>query len=105
MRILLRVSAFTFLFGINSVLGQTASDFEKAYGKSLVVYSISEHIWMTPAYAADGQVCSMRLYPKHIDGNINYVSNSPARLQFKELKEILKKLVPPQTRGLQNESL
>jgi hypothetical protein len=103
MRILLRVSAFTLLFGINSALGQTASDFEKAYGKSLVVYSISEHIWMTPEYAADGQVCSMRLYPKHIEGNINYVSNS-APFQFKELKAILNKLVPPQTRGLQNES-
>jgi hypothetical protein len=104
MKNLLLVSALTVLLCTNSVSAQTASDFNKAFGKSLEVYSVSEHIWMTPEYAADGQVCLMRLYPRHIDQKTNHVSNSPLGLEFKELKAILNRLVPPETRGLQNES-
>lgn len=98
------VAALMFLACVNPAVAQTAKDFEKAHGKSLEVYSVSKSIWMTPEYAADGRVCFMRLYPKQIDKNTDYVSNSPLRLEFKELREILNRLVPPKTRGLQNES-
>lgn len=104
MRFILLVSALIFVLCINSASAQTASDFEKAYGKSLEVYSVSKSIWMTPEYAADGRVCLMTLYPRHVDQKTNYVSNSPLRLEFKELKAVLNRLVPPETRGLQNES-
>ena len=98
------VATLIFLFCVNSASAQTARDFEKAYGKSLEVYAVSDSIWMTPGYAADGRVCLMRLYPRHIDQKTNYVSNSPVRLEFKEMKAVLNRLVPPETRGLQNES-
>ena len=58
---------------------------------------------MTPEYAADGRVCFMRLYPKRIDQKTNFVGKS-CELDFKELKVLLNQLVPPNTRGLQNES-
>ncbi|HEV7681265.1 MAG TPA: hypothetical protein VGO68_04020 [Pyrinomonadaceae bacterium] len=98
------VAALIFLVCVNSVSAQTARDFEKAYGKSLEVYAVGEGIWMTPQYAADGRVCFMRLYPRHIDQKTNFVSNSPLRLKFKEMAAVLNRMVPPETRGLQNES-
>lgn len=98
------IATLIFLFCVNSASAQTARDFEKAYGNSLEVYAVSDSIWMTPEYAADGRVCLMRLYPRHIDQKTNYVSNTPMRLEFKELTAALNRLVPPETRGLQNES-
>ena len=76
--------------------GQTASDIESKYGPRQQVYSISEHIWMTPDYASDGQVCRMRLYPKRVDAKITYVG---AGLVFEELKNLLNSLAPPEQRG------
>jgi hypothetical protein len=90
-------------FCVSSVCAQTAGDIERAYGKPLDVYSVSEHIWMTPEYAADGSVCFMRLFPKRIDQETNYVCKA-CGFDFKELKVLLNQLVPPTTRGLQNES-
>jgi len=103
MRIMLLVSALIFAFCANFACAQSASDIERAYGPPLNVYSVSEHIWMTPEYAADRSVCFMRLYPKRIDQKTNYVCNS-CGLDFKELKVLLNQLAPPNTRGLQNES-
>ena len=103
MRITLLVSALMFAFCVTSVYAQTAAHIKRAYGKPVDVYSVSEHIWMTPEYAENGSVCSMRLYPKRINQGINYVCNS-CGLDFKELKVLLNQLVPPNTRGLQNES-
>jgi hypothetical protein len=53
-----------FVCGVPAV-GQTVSDIELKYGKPVLVYPVSEHIWMTPEYATDEQVCRMTLYPKH----------------------------------------
>jgi len=33
------------------VYAQTAADIQKKYGKPVDVYSVSEHVWMTPEYA------------------------------------------------------
>ena len=45
------------------VAGQTASEIEKSFGKPVLAYSVTERIWMTPDFAADGQVCRMRFHP------------------------------------------
>jgi hypothetical protein len=75
----------------NSAIGQTVADVETEYGKPTPAYSVSEHIWMTPEYAFDGQVCRMRLYPKRISADTNYLSQ---KLPFEELREVLNELVP-----------
>ena len=80
-----------------SAYAQTVTDIEKKYGQPQEVYSVSKHIWMTPEYATDGQVCRMRLYPKRVDGNSNYVG---AALQYNELRDLLNSLVPPDKRGM-----
>src|SRR6266852_5702037 len=66
MRICLLFSLYILALQVSHVSAQTALDIERAYGKPVAVYSLSENIWMTPQYAADGQVCMMRLYPKRI---------------------------------------
>lgn len=63
------------------------------------MYSVSDHIWMTPEYATDGQVCRMRLYPKRIDADRSFVG---AMLQYTELRDVLNSLVPPNVRGLKS---
>lgn len=80
---------------------QTAADIRAKYGESVAVYSVSEHIWMTPEYAADGQVCRMRLYPKRISANTNYGAHN---LPFNELRGVLNSLVPVETRGAKKQS-
>ena len=89
------------LLCINAAFGQRAGDIEIKYGKPIDVYSVSEHIWMTPEYATDGQVCRMRLYPKRIAVNINYIS---PELPFDELRNTLNRLVPVNQRGAKKQS-
>jgi hypothetical protein len=80
----------------NAAFGQTASDIKTKYGKPLNVYSVSEHIWMTPEFDAEGQICMARPYPKRISAYSNYYFN---RLPSDELKDVLNQLVPPSARG------
>ena len=87
------------LFSCMSAYAQSVTDIEKKYGQRKEVYSVSEHIWMTPEYAIDGQVCRMRLYPKRIDGDRSFVG---AMLQYVELRDLLNSLVPPNMRGLKS---
>ena len=75
---------------------QTTSDLKRSYGDPTYAYSVSNHIWMTPDYAPDGQVCRMRLYPKHIDPRTDYLS---PRLEFDELSAVLIRLLPLDRRG------
>jgi hypothetical protein len=96
MRNRLLLAAISVLLYTYSVFGQTASDIDKKYGKSAKVYSVSEHIWMTPEYTADGQVCQMHFYPKRISAKTNYLYK---RLPFEELKGVLNELAPLDTRG------
>jgi hypothetical protein len=61
-----------FLFGAgNSMFGQTAAQLKDKYGEPMQAYSVSEHVWMTPKFTSDGQLCEMRLYPKHISHTTN----------------------------------
>lgn len=78
------------------VAGQTESEIEKTQGKPTLAYSVAEHIWMTPDFAADGQVCRMRFYPKRFDGNAVKLGG---HLVFSQLKAVLNQIVPPSLRG------
>lgn len=84
------------LVGFQSNYSQTVADIEERFGKRQDVYSVSEHIWMTPEYGTDGQVCRMRVYTKPIAGNTNYLGST---LDFKELRDVLNSLVPLEKRG------
>ena len=88
------------LFNSNASVGQTASDIEMRYGKPTYAYSVSENVWMTPEYSVDGQVCRMRLYPKRISGDTNYVSG---QLPFEDFRRAVDQIVPPNKRGAKRE--
>ncbi len=89
------------LASVISAAAQTAADLTTKYGEPVRTYTVSEHIWMTPEYTADGQVCQMRLYPRRIgDAGDNYLSN---RLPFQELRLVLNELAPPITRGVKKD--
>jgi hypothetical protein len=88
------------LLCVSSAVAQTPSEFETKYGKPVVVYQVSEHIWMTPEYTTDGQVCMMRLHPRRFAPNVNYITPN---LPFEELKRVLNHLVPLHTRGAKKE--
>jgi hypothetical protein len=89
------------LLAADCVYAQTATDIQTKYGKPIDVYAVSEHIWMTPEYASDGQVCRMRFYPKRISVNTNYGAHD---LPFNELRDVLNALVTVETRGAKKES-
>ena len=94
----MRVAFATFLLVlfVLAASGQKESDIEKEYGPPTQAYSLSEHIWMTPEYGIDGQICRARLYPKRIASKTNYLTRE---LPFRELKEVLDRLIPPAQRG------
>ena len=92
-----KLVAAIFILYANSAFGQTASDIEAKYGKPVNnAYSVSEHVWMTPEYTVDGQVCRMRLYPKGIPPNPNHEFIA---LPFEVVKNTLNQLVPLKARG------
>lgn len=91
-----KITGVIFMLCLNSAFGQSVVDIKMKYGKPVDVYTISEHIWMTPEYAVDGQVCRMQLYPKRIGGDTNYLLQ---KLPFEELRESLNVLVPIDKRG------
>lgn len=94
----MRAIALVIILVLNVVpaLGQTVSELEKQYGKPLPVYSVSKHIWMTPDYTADGQVCRMRLYPRRFGQGTDYLGS---QLLFPELSQVLNEIIPPHLRG------
>jgi hypothetical protein len=97
-----KLSLFGALLVLNAALvfGQTAAEVEAKYGKPTKAYSVSEFIWMTPEYADDGQVCRMRLYPKRVSGDTNYVVKD---LPFDDFRSVVDQLIPVEKRGAKNE--
>jgi hypothetical protein len=89
-------AAFISMLFLNIASAQTASDIEMKFGKPVNVYSASEHIWITPEYAADGQICSVALYNKRISADTNYLSND---LSISELLLVFDQMAPLNTRG------
>lgn len=92
-----------FLISLGPVSGQTTSQIRETYGPPIEAYPVSEHIWMTPQFTADGQVCLMRLYPKRISDTLNYLGQD--KLHYWELKGVLEQLAPAQMRGKPNKVL
>jgi hypothetical protein len=88
------------LLAASYIYAQTATDLQSQYGNPVAVYSVSEHIWMTPEYDSDVQVCRMRLYPKRISADTNYLGHD---LPFNELRDVLNALVQVETRGAKRE--
>jgi hypothetical protein len=92
-----KFAVLIFLLSATTAFGQTASEIETKSGQPVRVYSLTEHIWMTPDYTVDGQVCQMKLFPKRVGPDTDYLSH---QLPFEELKLILNRLVPPVARGI-----
>jgi hypothetical protein len=80
----------------NTAFGQTAADVETKYGKTANGYSVSEHVWMTPAYDVEGRACFMRIYPKHVSPKVNYLDDT---LAVDEVLNIIDELIPVGARG------
>src|ERR1700753_2810391 len=93
-------TTFILMLCFNAASGQTASDVEKRYGKPVNAYSVSEHIWMTPEYAADGRMCRATLYHKRISPETNYLATY---MPMGELLGVFNELAPPDTRGAKKE--
>lgn len=94
------IALIIFGFSVMPTFGQSVSEVERRYGKPTSVYPVSEHIWMTPDYSADGQVCRMRLYPRRLGPKTDYLIS---QLLFPELNQVLNEIVPPHLRGSKKE--
>jgi hypothetical protein len=94
------IGATAFALDATPAFGQAASDIDRIYGDPIRAYSVSEHIWMTPKYGTDGLVCQMKVYPKRIGPDADYLFN---QLPFEELKGVLNHLAPVNTRGAKKE--
>lgn len=97
------IGLIIFVLSVVPTLAQTPSEVERRYGKpvsvdsAVSVYSVSEHIWMTSDYSADGQVCRMRLYPRRIGRTTDKLGS---QLFFPELVQVLNGIVLPHSRGV-----
>lgn len=94
-KIIISVVLLSFVFA-STTFGQTAKQIKEKYGQPIEAYSVSERIWMTPEFTAEGQVCAMRLYPKRISAMTNFLYD---KMNDWELKEVLNQLAPLETRG------
>lgn len=90
------IALIVFCASLAPAFGQTLQEVERRYGKPVPVYSVSEHIWMTPDYSEDGQVCRMRFYPRRLGLERDYLGS---QLLFQELNQVLNEIVPPDSRG------
>ena len=90
------LSVVILVLGVVSAAAQTGDDLKAKYGKPAEVYAVSRNIWMAPEFAADGQVCRVRLFPRRTDGTTNMLG---PKLPFNELADALNALVPPDQRG------
>jgi hypothetical protein len=87
--------------GAVSVCGQTRAEIEAKARERIDAYSVWDSIWMTPEYAADGQVCRLRFYPKQFSGNTNFLGRK--ELSFDEFRKVFDVIVPVGSRGAKKE--
>ena len=97
---IIAVLALALFFSVSSTRAQTISELETKYGAPVKSYSVSENIWMSPEFTADGQLCMARLYPKKIDATTNYLSSM---LSLWEVKDVFNELAPTVVRGKKKE--
>src|SRR5690349_6503345 len=93
---IIAASALALFFSFSSARAQTLSELETKYGAPVKSYSVSENIWMSPEFTADGQLCMARLYPKKIDATTNYLSSA---LSPWEVEDVFNELAPNAVRG------
>ena len=92
----LLVAVLILLFSVNLACAQKISELEKKYGTPAKVFSVSERIWMTPEFAADGQICRLSFFHKRISAETNYLGNT---IRIPELLDVFQQLAPLNTRG------
>lgn len=90
------VAVLILLFTVNVASAQKISDLEKKYGTPAKVFSVSERIWMTPQFAADGQICRLNFFHKRISSKTNYLGTT---IRISELLDVFHQLAPQNTRG------
>ena len=88
------------VFSVISVFGQTRTEIEAKFGQPVKAYAVSEHVWMSPDYASDGQVCRMTFYPRRFSSNTHYLTS---QLPFNEFMTVIDAVVPVAVRGAQKE--
>jgi hypothetical protein len=88
------------VLNVVSALGQSRADIEAKFGQPVNAYAVSDKIWMSPAYASDGQVCRMTFYPRRFSSTTNYLTN---QLPFDEFRSVIDAIVPTSIRGAQKE--
>ncbi len=95
---MIRSALLTVVFSLSfiSVHAQDSREIQQKYGRRENVYSVSEKLWMTPSYDKDGQVCSMRLFPKLVSETTNYLD---AKLNIDEALKFINQLFPVTARG------
>ena len=93
-----RITLITAIVLLNciSLAAQDQRDLEPTYGKQANVYTVSEHLWMSPSYDDAGQVCMMRLYARRVSETTNYLDT---RLNLDEALKFINELFPVNTRG------
>ncbi len=94
MLIRIQLAAILTLVGFACTHAQAVQDLEQRFGRAQPDYSISEGMSMTAQFAADGQVCLVKILAKG-----NGYSKSQPELQFTEVRDFLNSFVPPETRG------
>ena len=88
------------IFNVISAFGQSRAEIEAKFGQPVNAYLVGERIWMSPEYAADGQVCRMTFYPRRFSSTTNYLTN---QLPFEEFRSVIDVIVPVAMRGAQKE--
>jgi hypothetical protein len=100
MKLMAKLAIVLTLFGAVSAFGQSRTEIEAKFGQPVNSYAVSERIWMSPAYASDGQVCRMTFYPRRFSSTTTYLSNE---LSFDEFRSVIDIIVPIAIRGGQKE--
>jgi hypothetical protein len=100
MRRIAKLTILMTVFGVVSAFGQTQTQIEAKFGQPVNSYEVSERIWMSPAYASDGQVCRMTFYPRRFSSTTTYLIN---QLSFDEFRSVIDAVVPVAIRGAQKE--
>jgi hypothetical protein len=77
-----------------------AAEIERQFGKPEKIYSVRDFN-LTAAFADDGQVCQIWLYPRRVLGDQSYVGSD---VIFDDLSTTLNTLVPPEERGLKRQT-
>ena len=93
-----RIALITIILALSCtcVVAQDSREIETKYGERANVYSVSERLWMTPSYDSQGQLCMMRVYPRVVSHDTNYLDPN---LDVNEALKFINELFPVNTRG------